>query len=173
MWQQSWSLTSTCRKSSSYSKLLHKKREAFPPKSQSLTTSCELPASLGCKHSLQEVVPCVYLYFCFPLPAQAVLIVLFFFFFTFSVIFLFYYFLFSIHFHILFAIKTHIGIIFSSTAVKSLALRLIVCCRCRRWWSMWIAVGTALLPSLRKLHFERAGFWTFYFHFLSLHSLLV
>ncbi|ROL48635.1 Serine/threonine-protein phosphatase 4 catalytic subunit B [Anabarilius grahami] len=70
MWRQSWSLTSTCRKNSSYSKLLHKKREAFPPKSQLLTTSCELPVSLGCKHSQQEVVPCVYLYFCFPFRAQ-------------------------------------------------------------------------------------------------------
>ncbi len=50
-WRRSWSSTSTCRKSSSYSKLLHKKPEAFPARSQSLTTSCEQ----------QEVLPFVLL----------------------------------------------------------------------------------------------------------------
>lgn len=71
MWQQSWSLTSTCRKSSSYSKRLHKKREAFPPKSQWLTTSCErgrMPAL-----STGSAALCVPV-FLFPSPCPAVLI---------------------------------------------------------------------------------------------------
>lgn len=106
--------------------------------------------------------------FLFPFPCPTVLIVLPFFFFTFSIIFRFFFYFPSTFTFFNFAIKTHIGILFSPTAVKSLALRLIVCCRCRRLLCMWIAVregGRWRFMCVLKRQ-VKTGCWTFYFLFI-------